>query len=219
MHQATRSPHLWNSLNGFVGVTYPHCPWGRISTICVIPVFINDKKSEIGFRVFSNIFSMIRFRCLRILLVLQWSYMSAMAFQIAVTRIFFLQQLTGVTIKKIKAPHYCPYVRERDSNAQSVSMSWRFHEGSLKKITSMHQNKFNLATPLEILFTYCTQTHSTMFLLFFKNACSVHCRNKANLRDLKAATSLYSGSAQFGSKSVMFCPVWPWNSMDDLGKQ
>ena len=35
--------------------------------------------------------------------------------------------------------------------------------------------------------------------------------NKANLRDLKAATGLQSGNAQFGSKSVMFCPVWPWN--------
>ena len=43
--------------------------------------------------------------------------------------------------------------------------------------------------------------------------------NKANLRDLKAATGLLSGNAQFGSKSVMFCPVWPWNLMDDLGKQ
>ena len=24
---------------------------------------------------------------------------------------------------------------------------------------------------------------------------------------------LLSGNAQFGSKSVIFCPVWPWNSM------
>ena len=40
--------------------------------------------------------------------------------------------------------------------------------------------------------------------------------NKANLRDLKAATSLQSGNAQFGSKSMMFCTVWPWNLMDDL---
>ena len=43
--------------------------------------------------------------------------------------------------------------------------------------------------------------------------------NKANLRDLKAATGLWSGNAQFGSKSVMFCTVWPWNLMNDLGKQ
>ena len=33
------------------------------------------------------------------------------------------------------------------------------------------------------------------------------------------ATGLQSGNAQFGSKSVMFCTVWPWNLMDDLGKQ
>ena len=43
--------------------------------------------------------------------------------------------------------------------------------------------------------------------------------NKANLRDLKAATGLQSGNAQFGSKSVMFCTMWPWNLMDALGKQ
>ena len=30
---------------------------------------------------------------------------------------------------------------------------------------------------------------------------------------------LLSGNAQFGSKSAIFCPVWPWNLMDDLKKQ
>ena len=29
---------------------------------------------------------------------------------------------------------------------------------------------------------------------------------------------LLSGNAQFGSKSAIFCPVWPWNLMDDLEK-
>ena len=28
-----------------------------------------------------------------------------------------------------------------------------------------------------------------------------------------------SGNAQFGSKSEIFCPVWPWNLMNDLEKQ
>ena len=27
------------------------------------------------------------------------------------------------------------------------------------------------------------------------------------------------GNAQFGSKLAIFCPVWPWNLMDDLEKQ
>ena len=27
---------------------------------------------------------------------------------------------------------------------------------------------------------------------------------------------LQSGNTQFGSKLVIFCPVWPWNLMDDL---
>ena len=30
---------------------------------------------------------------------------------------------------------------------------------------------------------------------------------------------LQSWNAQFGSKLAIFCPVWPWNLMDDLGKQ
>ena len=30
---------------------------------------------------------------------------------------------------------------------------------------------------------------------------------------------LQSGNAQFGSKSAIFCPVWPWNMTDDLGIQ
>ena len=27
---------------------------------------------------------------------------------------------------------------------------------------------------------------------------------------------LLSGNSEFGSKSAIFCPVWPWNLMDDL---
>ena len=30
---------------------------------------------------------------------------------------------------------------------------------------------------------------------------------------------LQYGNTQFGSKSAIFCPVWPWNLMDNLGKQ
>ena len=30
---------------------------------------------------------------------------------------------------------------------------------------------------------------------------------------------LQSGNTQFGSKLAIFCPVWPWNLMDDLDKQ
>ena len=30
---------------------------------------------------------------------------------------------------------------------------------------------------------------------------------------------LQSGNAQFGSKSMIFRAVWPWNEMDDLEKQ
>ena len=30
---------------------------------------------------------------------------------------------------------------------------------------------------------------------------------------------LQSGNAQFGSKSAIFCPMWPWNLTDNLEKQ
>ena len=30
---------------------------------------------------------------------------------------------------------------------------------------------------------------------------------------------LQSGNGQFGSKSAIFCPAWPWNLTDDLKKQ
>ena len=30
---------------------------------------------------------------------------------------------------------------------------------------------------------------------------------------------LQSGNAQFGSKSAILCPMWPWNLIDDLEKQ
>ena len=30
---------------------------------------------------------------------------------------------------------------------------------------------------------------------------------------------LQSGNAQFGSKSVIYCPMWPWNLTDDVEKQ
>ena len=32
-------------------------------------------------------------------------------------------------------------------------------------------------------------------------------------------TGVSSRNAQFGSKSEIFCPVWPWNFMDELEKQ
>ena len=30
---------------------------------------------------------------------------------------------------------------------------------------------------------------------------------------------LQSRNAQFGTKSAIFCPAWPWNLMDDIEKQ
>ena len=37
-----------------------------------------------------------------------------------------------------------------------------------------------------------------------------------SIREFKL--ELQSGNAQLGSKLMIFCPVWPWNLMDDLEK-
>ena len=50
--------------------------------------------------------------------------------------------------------------------------------------------------------------------LFYTTSSCVHFKSICELK-----LKLQSGNAQFGSKSAIFCPVWPWNLMDDLGKQ
>ena len=50
--------------------------------------------------------------------------------------------------------------------------------------------------------------------IFYTASSFVH-RFKA-IGDFKL--ELQSGNAQFGSKSAIFCPVWPWNLTDDLEK-
>ena len=51
--------------------------------------------------------------------------------------------------------------------------------------------------------------------LFYITSSFVH--HLKTLRELKL--ELLSGNAQFESKSAIFCPVWPWNLMDDPEKQ
>ena len=51
--------------------------------------------------------------------------------------------------------------------------------------------------------------------LFYTTSSFVH--HFKSIGELKL--KLQSGNTQFGSKSAIFCPVWPWNLMDDLRKQ
>ena len=44
----------------------------------------------------------------------------------------------------------------------------------------------------------------------FVDHCAAICQSKLVLQ---------SGNAHFGSKAVIFCPVWPWDLTDDLDKQ
>ena len=55
----------------------------------------------------------------------------------------------------------------------------------------------------------------TIWHLFYTTSSFVH--HFKSIGELKL--TLQSGNAQFGSKSAIFCPVWPWKLMDDLGKQ
>ena len=55
----------------------------------------------------------------------------------------------------------------------------------------------------------------TMGHLFYTLSSFVH--HLKTMVELKL--ELQSGNAQFGSKSAIFCPVWPWNLTDDLEKQ
>ena len=48
--------------------------------------------------------------------------------------------------------------------------------------------------------------------LFYTTSSCVHFKSICELK-----LKLQSINAQFGSKSAIFCPVWPWNLMDDLG--
>ena len=76
--------------------------------------------------------------------------------------------------------------------------------------------------PHEIAFVFIW-TFTWFFCLFFffswdtANFKSIQVWNKANLRDLIAATGLVSNLAQIWSQSSIFQPVWPWNIMNGLG--
>ena len=83
---------------------------------------------------------------------------------------------------------------------------WPYHLLSLKKPC------LDVICPLSMLKWALFARH----ILLFGNLCY---KNKANLRNLKAATDSQSENAQFGSKSSVFCPIWPWNLTDDLEKQ
>ena len=58
-------------------------------------------------------------------------------------------------------------------------------------------------------------TSKTLGLLFYTKSSFVYHLKAMGEFKLK----LQSENAQFGSKWVIFCPVWPWNLTDDIEKQ
>ena len=55
----------------------------------------------------------------------------------------------------------------------------------------------------------------TIWYLFYVASSFVHHFIAIGVFKLK----LQSGNSQFGSKSAIYCPVWPWNLTDDLKRQ
>ena len=56
-----------------------------------------------------------------------------------------------------------------------------------------------------------TSKYNRATLLYFTKLCVHHFKSICELK-----LELQSGNTQFWSKSAIFCPLWPWNSMDDL---
>ena len=64
---------------------------------------------------------------------------------------------------------------------------------------------------LEILWK-TSKNNKAPLLCYFKLCAAFHAICEFEME-------LQSGNAQFGSKSAIFCSVWPWNLTDDLEKQ
>ena len=123
----------------------------------------------------------------------------------------------------------CDKVRKtKIGNAQWVSKTWQYC-----LVRSKWRNKANLrdliaATGLVILlkfdpnhrfFVPCDLNFDgwpwkTIGQLFYTTSSFVH--HFKSIDEFKL--ELQSGNAQFGSKSSIFCPVWPWNLTDDIEK-
>ena len=78
--------------------------------------------------------------------------------------------------------HFCYQTTDQYMQNLSISLGRKCRYSQLMKLVSQ-----------KLLITKFMDTHTDI--------------NKANLRNLKAATGLLSGNAQFGSKSVMFWTV------------
>ena len=90
----------------------------------------------------------------------------------------------------------------------SVNSNWSYSPETL----NLGQNgQFFFLCDLEIW--WMTLENNRAPLLYYIKLCT----SFKSIGEFKL--ELQSGNAQFGSKSAVFCPVWPWNLTDDLEKQ
>ena len=88
-------------------------------------------------------------------------------------------------------------------------------KGNLQVRKAQFGSKSAIYCPVWHCFFLCGWPCETIGHLFY--VASSFMRHFIAIGELKQ--KLHSRNAQFGSKLAIFCPVWPWNLMDDLEKQ
>ena len=117
-------------------------------------------------------------------------------------------EIWWMTLKDNRAPLLCYF----KICASFHSHLWNQNEVTVRK----HQIWVKISNFLScVTLKFYRWPWKTIGHLFYATSSSVHhfiaiCEFKMELQ---------SGNSQFGSKSAIFCPVWPWNLTDDLGKQ
>ena len=135
----------------------------------------------------------------------------------------FAQLFVHAQIKEnIKAPRHWPLCgeftadrwipRTNGHNAENFSSWWRHHVIVRKRPIRVKIGDLFL---FPVTLKFDGWPWKTIGHPFYTSLSFVH-HFKA-ISEFKL--ELQFGNAQFGSKLAIFCPVWPWNLMDDLEKQ
>ena len=105
-----------------------------------------------------------------------------------------------ISIQNVSLMNAC--VRLLENRAVTVCIKL----GYLPRRSQCHNNK--------LIWSFAQHRHRIIGHLFYIISSFVH--HLKPLSEFKL--ELLSGNAQFWSKWAIFCPVWPWNLMDDLEK-
>ena len=113
-----------------------------------------------------------------------------------------------MTLKNNRTPFLC-YIK--------LCASFQSHRWIQTKVTDRKRSiRVKIGDSLSrVTLKFYGWPSKTVGHLFYVASSSVH--HFIAISELKL--KLQIGNAQFGSKSAIYCPVWPWNMMDDLQKQ